>query len=115
MAGGKRKYESSSDSCDSAEDGELSGSDSKDDVSDKDSEENASDEEADHLKDFFSKVERIDQKSITLSLSKRPERLYFSTVLGRGKFDRDGREKIRDKYYLAPKQFAKYEMLSTSS
>ena len=108
MAGGKRKYESSSDSSDSAEDGELSGSDSKDDGSDKDSEEGVSDEEADHLTDFFSKVERIDQKSITLSLSKRSERLYFSTVLGRGKFDRDGREKIRDKYYLAPKQFAKF-------
>ena len=105
---GKRKRdESSSDS--ESEDGELSGSDSREEFSDEEgSVAGGSGDESDHLKDFYAKVERIDQKEVTLALSKRTEKLYFSTVLGRGKFDREGREKIRDKYYLGPKQYAKF-------
>ena len=105
---GKRKRDESSTGSES-EDGELSGSDSREEFSGEEvSDAGGSGEESDHLKDFYAKVERIDQKEITLSLSKRTEKLYFSTVLGRGKFDREGREKIRDKYYLGPKQYAKF-------
>ena len=107
----RKRRDSSSSSSDgsAAEDGELrsEGSGSGDDSDDKESD-NASVDEADPLKDFYSKVERIDEKDVTLSLSKRSEKLYFSTVLGRGKFDREGREKIRDKYYLGPKQYTKF-------
>ena len=105
----KRRDSSSSSSSDSAaEDGELRSNDSGSGDSDNKESEHASDDEPDNLKDFYSKVERIDEKDVTLSLSKRSEKLYFSTVLGRGKFDREGREKIRDKYYLAPRQYTKF-------
>ena len=107
MAGssGKRKRKDSSSEGSDTEDREVSdGYDSDEDGA----AENTDESESDALRDFYSKVERIDEKDITLSLSKRSEKLYFSTVLGRGKFDREGREKIRDKYYLSPKQFAKF-------
>ena len=65
-------------------------------------------EGADTLKEFYSTVERVDDKEITLSLEKQTEKLYFSTVLGRGKFDSDGRDKMRDKYYLSPDQYRKF-------
>ena len=45
---------------------------------------------------------------MTLSLAKQSVKLYFETVLGRGKFDKEGREKMRDKYYLTVKQFEKF-------
>ena len=106
---GKRKRDSDPDSNSESEEGQLSGSDSREEYSGgEDVSDEGSGDESDHLKDFYSKVERIDQKEVTLSLSKRTEKLYFSTVLGRGKFDREGREKIRDKYYLGPKQFSKF-------
>ena len=63
---------------------------------------------ADTLKEFYSTVERVDDKEITLSLDRQTEKLYFSTVLGRGKFDSDGRDKMRDKYYLSPDQYRKF-------
>ena len=62
----------------------------------------------DKLKDFFGTLGRVDDKAITLSLDKQTVKLYFSTVLGRGKFDRDGRDKMRDKYYLDSKQYEKF-------
>ena len=55
--------------------------------------------------DFYG---RVDDKAITLSLDKQTVKLYFSTVLGRGKFDRDGRDKMRDKYCLDSKQYEKF-------
>ena len=58
--------------------------------------------------DFFGTLGRVDDKAITLSLDKQTVKLYFSTVLGRGKFDRDGRDKMRDKYYLDSKQYEKF-------
>ena len=67
-----------------------------------------SEPEADHLKDFFGALGRVDDKDVTLALDKQTIKLYFSTVLGRGKFDRDGRDKMRDKYYLDPKQYDKF-------
>ena len=63
---------------------------------------------ADALKHFYSTVERVDDKEVTLSLDKQTEKLYFSSVLGRGKFDGDGRDKMRDKYYLSPDQYRKF-------
>ena len=51
---------------------------------------------------------RVDDKDVTLTLNKQTVKLYFTTVLGRGKFDRDGRDKMRDKYYLDPHVFDKF-------
>ena len=70
--------------------------------------ESESEDSASHLKDFFGTLGRVDDKAITLSLDKQTVKLYFSTVLGRGKFDRDGRDKMRDKYYLDSKQYDKF-------
>ena len=62
----------------------------------------------DKLKDLFGTLGRVVDKAITLSLDKQTVKLYFSTVLGRGKFDRDGRDKMRDKYCLDSKQYEKF-------
>ena len=53
-------------------------------------------------------VERVDNKEITLSIDKQTEKLYFTTMLVRGKFDSDGRDKMCDKYYLFPDQYRKF-------
>ena len=58
-------------------------------------EESESEDLAPHLKDFFGSLGRVDDKPVTLSLDKQTVKLYFATVLGRGKFDREGREKMR--------------------
>ena len=81
-----------------------------DELSDNGSEQqDDSDEEGtDALKNFYSTVERVDDKEVTLSLDRQTEKLYFSSVLGRGKFDSDGRDKMRDKYYLSPDQYRKF-------
>ena len=81
------------------EDGEISGDRF---------EESESEDTAPHLKNFFGSLGRVDDKPVTLSLDKQTVKLYFSTVLGRGKFDRDGRDKMRDKYYLGSKQYDKF-------
>ena len=65
-------------------------------------------EGTDVLKDFYSSLERVDNKEVTLSLAKQSVKLYFETVLGRGNFDKEGREKMRDKYYLTVKQFENF-------
>ena len=82
------------------EDGEIS--------AEKLEEESESEDLAPHLKDFFGSLGRVDDKPVTLSLDKQTVKLYFATVLGRGKFDREGREKMRDKYYLDSKQYEKF-------
>ena len=109
----KRRHETSDEEEDGVEDGEATDTDSdredRQQLSDEDSAADDSEEEPeDLLRSFYSKVERIDKKDVTLKLSKRTEKLYFSTVLGRGKFDREGREKIRDKYFLGPRQYSKF-------
>ena len=88
------------------EDGEYS--DQAGDSRDGSEEEYSDVDGADTLKEFYSTVERVDDKEITLSLDRQTEKLYFSTVLGRGKFDSDGRDKMRDKYYLSPDQYRKF-------
>ena len=86
-----------------SEEGEIcdkSGSDNDSTVSELD--------DGDKLKEFFSTMGRVDDKDVTLTLNKQTVKLYFTTVLGRGKFDRDGRDKMRDKYFLDPHVFDKF-------
>ena len=98
--------ESEQDSRSDLEDGEYT---EQDGASNNDSEgDSEAADGADTLKEFYSTVERVDEKEVTLSLDKQTEKLYFSTVLGRGKFDSDGRDKMRDKYYLSPDQYRKF-------
>ena len=111
----RKRYRSRSssgneDSC-SGVSGRSSRSDSEkeeEEIFDDKFEESESKDSASHLKDFFGTLGRVDDKAITLSLDKQTVKLYFSTVLGRGKFDRDGRDKMRDKYYLDSKQYDKF-------
>lgn len=100
-----QREETSSDSSDT-ESGEISGSGSGSGSGSDSGSVNG--EGTNVLKDFYSSLERVDNKEVTLTLAKQSVKLYFETVLGRGKFDKEGREKMRDKYYLTVKQFEKF-------
>ena len=80
-----QREETSSDSSDT-ESGEISGSGSGS-GSDSGS---VNGEGTNVLKDFYSSLERVDNKEVTLTLAKQSVKLYFETVLGRGKVRQGG-------------------------
>ena len=59
------------------------------------------------LSQFYSKNKRVDERPVTCVLNKTSLKLYFSTMLGEGRLDREGRKELAKRYYLAPKQFRK--------
>jgi len=68
------------------------------------------------LRSFYEKLTRVDDKEVTLTISKESIKLYFETILGKGELDKEGREALRDKYFLSPEQYRKLappDLLST--
>ena len=59
------------------------------------------------LKDVYERNKRIDAKDVTCVLSKPSLKLYFDTVVGEGRLDREGRRELGNKYYLHPKTYRK--------
>ena len=56
---------------------------------------------------YYGKLDRVDDKEVTLKLNKETLSLFFSKILGKGELDREGRELLRDKYFMAPDQYKK--------
>ena len=56
---------------------------------------------------YYGKLDRVDDKEVTLKLNKETLNLFFSKILGKGELDREGRELLRDKYYMSPEQYKK--------
>ena len=78
------------------------------------SEEEGADNSA--LASNYSQLDRVDDKEVTLTLHKRTIKLFFDKILGKGELDRDGRELLRDRYYMSPDQYKKLaapDLLST--
>ena len=68
------------------------------------------------LASYYDKLDRVDDKEVTLSMHKRTIKLFFEKILGKGELDRDGRELLRDRYYMSPEQYKKLaapDLLST--
>ena len=53
---------------------------------------------------YYGKLDRLDDKEVALKLNKETLNLFFSKILGKGELDREGRELLRDKYYMSPEQ-----------
>ena len=54
----------------------------------------------DPMEDFYTSKARIDAKPTTLTLEENSIDFYFGTLLKDGEMSKEGREKLRDKYYL---------------
>ena len=52
------------------------------------------------MEDFYASKARIDAKTTTLTLEESSIDFYFGTLLKDGEMSKEGREKLRDKYYL---------------
>ena len=68
------------------------------------------------LASYYDQLDRVDDKEVTLTLHKRTIKLFFEKILGKGELDRDGRELLRDKYYMSPDQYKRLaapDLLST--
>ena len=107
----RRISSSSSSSSSSSEEGELSDASldgSGEAPSDSEEEGKKSGPPEDPLEDFFSTQKRVDAKEPTLTLLPSTVKYYFSTVLKNGELTKEGREELRDKYYLEPGQFEKF-------
>ena len=52
------------------------------------------------MEDFYASKARIDAKPTTLTLEESSIDFYFGTLLKDGEMSKEGREKLRDKYYL---------------
>ena len=61
------------------------------------------------MEDFYTSKARIDAKPTTLTLEENSIDFYFGTLLKDGEMSKEGREKLRDKYYLEPSWFAKLQ------
>ena len=61
------------------------------------------------LEKFYAGKSRIDSKPATLKLEESSINFYFGTLLRDGEMSKEGREKMRDKYYLDPALFAKLQ------
>ena len=80
------------------------------------SSESEAEEDNVNLAAYYGKLDRVDDKEVTLSLHKRTIKLFFEKILGKGELDRDGRELLRDRYYMSPEQYKKLsapDLLST--
>ena len=71
-------------------------------------------EDNENLGTYYGKLDRVDDKEVTLSLHKRTIRLFFEKILGKGELDRDGRELLRDRYYLSPSSTRSCLLLTSS-
>ena len=97
---------------DSASDSEVS----ETAVANHSSESEADMEDNADLAAFYGKLDRVNDKEVTLTLHKRTIKLFFEKILGKGELDRDGRELLRDRYYMSPEQYKKLsapDLLST--
>ena len=116
--GKRHSRESSDDSTDSeesdSEKSESSESSEEDEESEPGSEEGEETPAADGLgpassksalKEFYAAKKRVDARDVTCVLNSETLQLYFKTMVGEGKLDRDGADDIRNKYYLSSKQF----------
>ena len=65
--------------------------------------------QGDHLEDFYASKARIDSKPTTLELQESSIGFYFGTLLRDGEMSKEGREKLRYKYYLKPAVFGKLQ------
>ena len=63
----------------------------------------------DPLGDFYASKARIDSRTTTLKLQESSIGFYFGTHLKDGEMSKEGREKLRDKYYLEPAVFGKLQ------
>ena len=59
--------------------------------------------------DFNARQRRIDQKQVTLELDKSSKDLYFSKLIKDGEISKEGRDALRDKYYLSPKMYEAWQ------
>ena len=61
------------------------------------------------MEDFYASKARIDAKTTTLTLEESSIDFYFGTLLKDGEMSKEGREKLKDKYYLDPSWFARLQ------
>ena len=61
------------------------------------------------LEGFYAGKARIDAKPTTLKLGESSVGFYFGTLLKDGEMSKEGREKLRDKYYLESDVFGKIQ------
>ena len=63
----------------------------------------------DPMEGFYAGKARIDSKPTTLTLEESSIGFYFGTLLRDGEMSKEGREKLRNKYFLEPTWFAKLQ------
>ena len=63
----------------------------------------------DPMEDFYAGKARIDAKTTTLTLEESSIDFYFGTLLKDGEMSKEGREKLKDKYYLDSSWFARLQ------
>ena len=54
---------------------------------------------------FLARRQRVDKREVTLKLQSSILNLYFNTVIGEGRWDKDARKDLANKYYLSEGQF----------
>ena len=59
--------------------------------------------------DFNARQRRIDQKQVTLELDKSSKDLYFSKLIKDGEISKEGRDALRDKYYVSPEMYEAWQ------
>lgn len=98
------------------EDSDDTSADQADQVDESSDDDDGGSKNGAELASYYGKFGRVDEKEVTLKLNKETLALFFTKILGKGELDRDGRELLRDKYYLSPDQFKKLappDLLST--
>ena len=59
------------------------------------------------LTKFYGQKKRVDNREVTCILNKESLKLYFKTIVGDGKLDREGRKELSMKYFMGSKQYHK--------
>ena len=59
------------------------------------------------LSKFYERNKRVDAREVTCVLNNFSFKLYFRTMVGDGRLDREGRKDMGKKYFLGRKQFQK--------
>ena len=100
MAGGRDKEE------DSLSEGEVVDRRTDSDDSEVEAKDEASASEDDEaVEAFLAKHRRIDEKEVTLHLRSSILNLYFNTLIGEGRWDKEARQHLNKKYFLSDTQY----------